>query len=606
MVTAASPEEQARSLLAAGRAWANRFDRPDLLARIEAALDRLDSPSCQVVVLGEFKKGKSSLLNALLNVRVCPTDADIATAVPNHLRFGETFEIRTLGNDLSASGAVVGGAEADGAARGAAGTGVRALEMYLPRELLAAGIVLVDTPGVGGGLASSHAATALRALARADVVLFVADAGSEYSAPELDLLAQAVKICPNVLCVLTKVDIYPEAARILAADRAHLDRIGVHAPLLPISSPLRQVGLRELDDALIVESGFPELTVALLDAVDVSAGSGQVAAAAATAAVLGQVRAELNARKRRLTGSADDVARREAAVVARKRVQELRSVGSRWQQTLNDRLDDLYGEIELDLTQRLRGLRRDAADHIANTHPSRLGADLGPWLQQRTNEVLIGHVRRLQDEIEAVADAVADQFGSASWELRSGMDLDTLRPDGSAGSAAEFGRGSALDRRMTKFEVGLAALRGGATGAMVTHAIGLVVGIAVPVVIPAAIALSAALGGKSWQTARSGQLRGIRAEAERAVGTYLEEVDSVARKDSRDALRRTRRHLRDTFGSRAAELLVTVTRAADAVDAAETGDVAARAAEIAVLETDLAQLTTVMSASRSLVDRLTQ
>lgn len=602
-VTSAAPTDQAHRLVAAGRAWVRRAKRPDLEQRLDAALARMDSPECQVVVLGEFKKGKSSLLNALLNARVCPTDPDIATAVPNYLRFGAEFGVRALHDDADGGGAAMPAGEAESAARGAAGDQVRALEITLPRELLAAGIVLVDTPGVGGGLASSHAAIALRALARAGVVLFVADAGSEYSGPELELLAQAAKLCPTVVCVITKVDLYPQWQRIVAADRAHLARIGLTVPMVPVSSPLRQAGLQDGDDELIRESGFPQLTAELLTALDASAAGAQVAAAAVVVGVLGQVRFELNARRRQLAGSADDQARRQAAVLARQRAQELKGVGSRWQTVLNDRLDDLFGEVELDLTQRLRGLRKAAAEQIATTHPSRLMADLGPWLQQRTNEVLLGHVRRVQDELESVADAVADQFGSASWELRSGMDLSALRPgqDGSA-AGAEFGRGAAQEKRMTKFEMGLAALRGGATGAMVTHAVGLVVGIAVPVVIPAAVALSAILGGKSWQTARTSQLRGLRAEAERAVGSYLEEVDTVARKDSRDAVRRARRQLRDTFGQRAAEMLVTATRIAESATAPNPADEATRLKQLAQVDTELAELTALADRAKAFVD----
>ena len=415
-----------------------------------------------MVVLGEFKKGKSSLLNALLNARVCPTDPDIATAIPNYLRFGAEFGVRALTDDLAETGTALPLAAAEAVARGQAGD-VRALEIRLPRELLSVGIVLVDTPGVGGGLASSHAATALRALARAGVVLFVADAGSEYSAPELELLAQAVKICPNVVCAVTKTDMYPQWRRIVEADRAHLARVKITAPMVPVSSPLRLAGLLENDDELIAESGFPALTSQLLAALDNAAATGQASAAAVVLSVLGQIRFELNARRRTLTGSADDLARRETARLARQRAQELRGVGARWQVVLNERLDDLFAEIELDLTQRLRTLRAAAAQHIASTHPSRLSADLGPWLQQQTNEVLVAHVRRLQDEVESVADAVADQFGSASWELRSGMEFGSTRVD--PRTSAEFGRGCRRSP-MTRFEVGLAALRGGATGAM--------------------------------------------------------------------------------------------------------------------------------------------
>ena len=187
-------------LAAIGRA-AQRHDRADLQARVELAQARLADPACRVVVCGEFKKGKSSLVNALLGARVCATDADVATAIPTYVRWGERLEAHVLDEESpgSARGAAVAAAEVDTVATGHAGPSARALEIRLPRELLAGGLVLVDTPGISGGLASAHAGVALRALAVADVLVFVTDAGAELGAAEIEFLAQAAALCPVVV-----------------------------------------------------------------------------------------------------------------------------------------------------------------------------------------------------------------------------------------------------------------------------------------------------------------------------------------------------------------------------------------------------------------------
>ena len=67
---------------------ATAYDRPDLHARLATARQRLTDPDIAVLVVGEFKQGKSSLINALLKVPVCPVDDDVATAVPTVVRFG--------------------------------------------------------------------------------------------------------------------------------------------------------------------------------------------------------------------------------------------------------------------------------------------------------------------------------------------------------------------------------------------------------------------------------------------------------------------------------------------------------------------------------------
>ena len=90
----------------------------------------------------------------------------------------------------------------------------------------------MDTPGISGGLASTHAGVALRALAVADVLVFVTDAGAELGAAEIEFLTQAAALCPVVLGAVTRVDLYPQWRRIVAADADHLRAAGPeHRPL---------------------------------------------------------------------------------------------------------------------------------------------------------------------------------------------------------------------------------------------------------------------------------------------------------------------------------------------------------------------------------------
>ena len=67
---------------------AAEVDRHDLAARLEQAAIRLRADDVTVAVVGEFKQGKSTLVNALLRTDICPVDADVVTAVPTVLRYG--------------------------------------------------------------------------------------------------------------------------------------------------------------------------------------------------------------------------------------------------------------------------------------------------------------------------------------------------------------------------------------------------------------------------------------------------------------------------------------------------------------------------------------
>ena len=63
-------------------------DRPDLAARLDRAVGRLRADDVAVAVVGEFKQGKSTLVNALLRTDICPVDSDVVTAVPTIIRYG--------------------------------------------------------------------------------------------------------------------------------------------------------------------------------------------------------------------------------------------------------------------------------------------------------------------------------------------------------------------------------------------------------------------------------------------------------------------------------------------------------------------------------------
>jgi ribosome biogenesis GTPase A len=141
-------------------------DRPDLMTRATAARRRLERSTCTVLVVGEFKKGKSSLINALVNAPVCPVDDDVATAKPIEVRNSAepSAEVvyRPVDGSADDEGVVtdipfedIAKYTSEPLAIGLDPARISCVRVGLPRQLLAGGLVLVDTPGVGG-LPSAH------------------------------------------------------------------------------------------------------------------------------------------------------------------------------------------------------------------------------------------------------------------------------------------------------------------------------------------------------------------------------------------------------------------------------------------------------------------
>ena len=200
--------------------------------------------TARIVVVGEAKQGKSSLINALVGaVNLSPVDADIATAVPLHIAYGpEPSATLTLtsGNTLTvAPSELAGWVSMVGAPLGQLRQ-VASVDVAVPSQLLEPGVVLVDTPGVGG-LVAGHAKMTLRSLESATAMLFVTDADTKLTQPELDFLALATDRIAAVVFVITKIDATPDWRSVMAEDREVLARYApryANAPMVAVSARL--------------------------------------------------------------------------------------------------------------------------------------------------------------------------------------------------------------------------------------------------------------------------------------------------------------------------------------------------------------------------------
>lgn len=562
----AGPDTTIAALVEEALVEVRRRGREDLADRLVDAGARLRLATCTVLVIGEFNKGKSSLVNALLNARVCATDADTATAVPTLVRYGATLTagLRT-GPDDPLRPVPLDEVEATMARRWAAPTTVRAVEVALPRELLREGVVLVDTPGLGGGLSAAHAAATLRALAGADAVVFVTDASQELTATEVAFLTRAAQLCTQLLVAVAKTDYYPHWRRIVELDRGHLREAGQEPEIVALSAPLRHHGLRTGNRALTAESGYPVLAATLRRVREAIGRTHAVAAAAVSHSALTGLVAEIATEHDELADPAGHEGRVATWTAAKKSAEQLRGATAGWQQTLNDRIGDMASAVDLDLAVQLRAVRKETADRLAHVDPAKALADLEPWLYQRTNEAVADHLVLIRTEAAAVAESVAARFDAAAAGARAPVDVAGVLRDGTP-APSESGLATLAAAKASRMEMGLATVRGGSAGALAAHAVGpaglgfVSAAFAWPVAAALAVILAGVLVGTTWKSGRANRQRALRAEADRAVAAYLEEVELRARTDTRDSVRRVQTYLRETYTAHAAELQATVAR----------------------------------------------
>ena len=558
----------------------------------------LADPAVTVMVVGEFKQGKSSLINALINAPVCPVDDDVATAVPTVIRHSE-----------AARAAVVAGGDSDDPvwtevpveeARRLVlegGTGAegrrRVVEIGLPRRLLADGLVLVDTPGVGG-IGSVHAAATASALPAADALLFVTDASQELTAPELEFLSAVRRLCGTCCMVVTKIDLYPEWRSMAEADREHLAGSGPPTEVLAVSSVLRELATQADDRDLNAESGFPALVAWLRSLMAANDESATAAAAADVADVARQVEAYYEAQRATLVDPARTEERIEALVRAQEEADRLRGQAAKWQQTLNDLMSDLAADADFDLKSRLREVIRQAELSIDDSDPRETWEELEPWLQRRVAaEVLQSHAL-VHERTAQVAAEVARLFESHEADVLASLPLRSPSE-----TLASIPVETALDARpMTVGEAGLSALRGSYGGFLMFGMLGRMAGMAMA--NPAAIFMGFLMGRRALRDERARQLAQARQQAKAACRRYVDEVGFVLGKESRDSIRRAQRHLRDHFGARAEAVHRSASECLAAVQVARRADESERRELLGRVEAGLARTRALAESARRL------
>ncbi|WP_433718436.1 dynamin family protein [Actinoplanes sp. CA-051413] len=574
--------------LAGARRLAVAHDRPDLAERLDRATAQLQRGDVTVAVVGEFKQGKSTLVNALLRTDVCPVDPDVVTAVPTVLRYGTepSVTLHVPAEDGSVDSVAVPfdqlSGHVTGAAPAAGARAPRSVEVRLDRRLLGAGLSFVDTPGVGG-LDSAHGNLTLGALTGAAAALFVTDASQELTAAEVDFLRRVLERCPAAYCVVTKTDLYGEWRRIVELDAGHLAAAGLDVPVVAVSSFLRLRAQARDSTELNTESGYP-LLVELLrrDVLDAARAGARSGARAELAFVVAQLRERVVAEQAAASSpaAAETLVQRYA-----EKQRRTRSLGS-WQTVLGDGIQDLTADVDHDLRERLRTMLRSGEELLNESDPRDTWQEFQAWAAREASAAAVDNLMLLAQRSDQLAQEVAARF-DLEYE---GLDLDLPSPEQGLGKVGgldvDFHR-SGMQQFLGAFTAARITYGGfymlGAIGAMFN------VFIAAPIGLIAGLTL----GRRLVKQERERQIQQRRQQARTELRRYVDDVSFHVGRDSREAVRRTQRLLRDEFTARAAAVERSTAEAASAVRemaALPADQRAARARQLAAQRAELDKL----------------
>lgn len=217
-----------------------------------------------VVVMGEVKRGKSSLVNALIaQPDLLPVDVLTCTSAPIRVAVShdgpvvpQVTLVRGTEREMILATELARWVTVDGVGSLQGNTNAGLEEAQDPpssaeisvRYPEMDGITVVDTPGVGG-LDKRAVTAALQEARHAGVLLMVCDASTPITAPEMDILRQAHDSVGGVIVAVTKIDKNTRRWRAIVEDNKRLisSHMGIDVPVVGVSS------LRALDAARCID-----------------------------------------------------------------------------------------------------------------------------------------------------------------------------------------------------------------------------------------------------------------------------------------------------------------------------------------------------------------
>ena len=275
-------------------------DETDALEEIRQLSGQIESKRYRVAVIGEFRRGKSSMLNALLGASVLPTDILPMTATVNRIVYGSEKEVliryrdgRTQRAEISALADYVTKLTEQNVR--VAGE-IREVTVSYPSVFLKNHIELYDTPGLNDD--DPMTKITLDVLPEIDAAIVVISAVMPFSMTERNLILKLLEYpeIRNIIFVVTFIDqvssrkkdqdrvvnyiqkrITEETMQLVRSTHgedeallAKAQRILETPKVFAISSMLALKGFLYDDEELLTESRFPEFKYALTEILTAS------------------------------------------------------------------------------------------------------------------------------------------------------------------------------------------------------------------------------------------------------------------------------------------------------------------------------------------------
>lgn len=392
--------------------------------RATALRDKLACDRFHLAVLGQFKRGKTTLINSLLGAEVLPTGIVPLTSIVTFIEYGHAPAATVSFHDgcvqpISIHEVAAFVTERDNPRNV---KNVARVEVQYPAALLRDGVVLIDTPGIGSTYDHNTGVT-YAFLPQVDAVIFVASVDPPLGRAETDFLVAIREYAAKLFFVLNKID-YVDAAEqreLLEFLRTVLaTELGIVEPkIFPISAKLALAA--SMHDG---EDGGLALFRANIEPF-LLREKGQVVLATTVAAALrlaGEASFLLDMERRALATPIEELERKlvEFDTLRAQAEQDHRDFQHLLKSEANELMAALDEELATLKTGAVPALER-ALREFADRQPKLKGRHLGHALQEELKRVLIDHFEAWRREKERRLDAefrqLSGRFVSAANQI---------------------------------------------------------------------------------------------------------------------------------------------------------------------------------------------
>ncbi|GAB4413397.1 MAG: hypothetical protein OHK0032_09460 [Thermodesulfovibrionales bacterium] len=230
----------------------------------EELREKIEKNTFNLVVVGQFKRGKTSLINALLGADILPVAVVPLTSIVTILTYSEALRLKVFFNDGRIAEIKPESLSEYVTEKGNPKNIKNVSEVIItyPSPYLKDGVRLIDTPGVGS-IYQHNTDVAYQYLPKSDAAMFLLSVDQPMSKAELDFLNDVKEYSNKIFFLLNKADYLNEKDLQESIDFSKgvlKDVMGVDVRLFPISARLALEAKQSNSQEMLQKSRLPEFS----------------------------------------------------------------------------------------------------------------------------------------------------------------------------------------------------------------------------------------------------------------------------------------------------------------------------------------------------------